>query len=501
MQFRPAFEDFVVIGHYLGRITIAVGVVMAAPLLVAVLRGNVNDASALAIGTAIALGFGHLLKVTLRPRRELDWSHGLVTVALAWATATVITAVPLYLSGHFGSFLDACFDAMSGYTTSGLSLLQDLDHLSVSMNLLRHVTHLAGGQGIVVAMLTVMSSAGAQISTLYVGEGRDDRIVPSVVRTARFIWTVVAAWAVVGVAALWGTGLLAGLRPLRAVFHAVAVFIAAFDTGGFAPYSTSMAYYHSGAMELVVLVLMVAGGLSFGLHFMLWQGRWRDATRNLEVRSLAVTMAGTIALVVFGLARAGTFDTTTALWRKGVLTLVSAHTGTGFAFNAAALYTSDWGLIAPGGVVVAMALGAMGSSTAGGIKAVRVGLATKSVVREIRRAVMPDSAVVGASWFGSSRQQLTDQAVRSAVTIVVLYLVTYLGGAAVGVFYGFDLTVAMFESVSAAANVGLTSGLLGPDNPIPLKLVYLVQMWLGRMEFVAVFAMVGWLWALVRARV
>jgi len=422
-------------------------------------------------------------------------------VALAWLLATVITSIPLYLSGHFGSWFDACFDAMSGYTTSGLSLLQDLDHLSVSMNLLRHITHLAGGQGIVVAVLGVMSSAGSQISTLYVGEGRDDRIVPSIVQTARFIWVVAGSYTVVGTAALWLTTLDAGLTPGRGLFHAFNIFIAAFDTGGFSPNSTSMAYYHSASMEAVVLVLMIAGTLSFGMHHQLWQRAPRNALRNLELRSLAVTTTVTALIVVFGLVRAGTFDEVAPLYRKGIMTLVSAHTGTGFALNASAHYVSDWGLIAPAGVVVAMALGGMASSTAGGMKAIRVGLAAKSLGRDIRRSIMPDAAVVVTSWTGKRKQVLRDNVVRPAVTILVLYLLMYLVGAAVGLFYGFDLTTALFESTSAAANVGLSSGLLAPDNPLPLKAVYLVQMWLGRLEFLAAFALVGWVWALLRSKV
>jgi trk system potassium uptake protein TrkH len=499
--FRPDREDLKVIGHYLGTITMALAAVMALPLAVAVVRGDGNDVSALVIGTSVALGLGQFLRTRMRTTRELDWSHGLVTVALAWLLATAITAIPLYLSGHFGSWLDACFDAMSGYTTSGLSLLQDLDHLSVSMNLLRHMTHLAGGQGIVVAVLTVMSSAGAQISTLYVGEGREDRIVPSIVQTARFIWVVTGTYTVVGTTALWLATQDAGLTVGRGLFHAFNIFIAAFDTGGFSPNSTSMAYYHSASMEAVVLVLMIAGTLSFGLHHELWERRQRLALRNLELRSLGVTATITALIVVFGLVRAGTFDTVVPLYRKGIMTLVSAHTGTGFAFNASALYVSDWGLIAPAGIVVAMALGGMASSTAGGMKAIRIGLAAKSLGRDITRSIMPDAAVVVTSWTSTRRQVLRDDVVRPAVTIIVLYMLTYLVGAAVGLFYGYELTTALFESTSAAANVGLSSGLLAPDNPIPLKLVYLVQMWLGRLEFLAAFALVGWVWAMLRARV
>lgn len=501
MIFRPDREDLKVIGHYLGIITMSLAAVMVVPFLVAIATWEPDDVTALLIGMAVAIGLGQFLRTRLRTTRELEWSHGLVTVALAWILATMVTAIPLYLSGHFSSYFDATFDAMSGYTTSGLSLLQDLDHLSAPMNLLRHLTHLAGGQGIIVAVLTIMTSAGSQISTLYVGEGRDDRIVPSIIQTARFIWIVTAFYGVVGTTALWITARLAGFSDGRALFHAFNIFIAAFDTGGFTPNSTSMAYYHSAPMESVVLVLMIAGTLSFGMHYMLWRRRTQEAAQNLELRSLAMTMTMTAMIVVFGLVRAGTFDSVDSLYRKGIMTLVSAHTGTGFAFNAGALYESDWGLIAPAGIVIAMALGGMASSTAGGMKAMRVGLAAKSLARDIRRSIMPDAAVVMSGYTGKRRQVLRDGVVRPAVTILVLYMLMYLGGAAVGVFYGFDLTTALFESTSAAANVGLTSGLLAPDNPLPLKTVYWVQMWLGRLEFMAAFALIGWTWALLRARV
>jgi trk system potassium uptake protein len=108
----------------------------------------------------------------------------------------VLAAIPFYLSGHFADFVDAWFEAMSGLTTSGLSVIQDLDHLSYSMNLYRHLTHFAGGQGIVIVVLAVLAS-GSGAGMLYVAEGREDRILPNIVRTARFIFTVAAVYLVV----------------------------------------------------------------------------------------------------------------------------------------------------------------------------------------------------------------------------------------------------------------------------------------------------------------
>ncbi len=500
MLIRPGRNDARIIGFYLGKILVGLGWLQTIPLAVAVALQEWNDATALVIGIAIAFGSGRLTEWRLHTSADLTWSHGLVTVALGWLLGPVVLAVPFHLSGHYGQFVDAYFDAMSGLTTSGLTLVQDLDHLTVPMVLLRHLAQFAGGQGIVVVVLTVLATASAQVATLYAGEGRDDRIVPSIVRTARFIFLVAFAYLVVGTFALWLTGLHAGLTAGRSLFHALTIFMAAFDTGGFAPYSNSIAYYHSAPMEAVIIVLMIAGAISFGLHYELWRGRRREMLENLETRALATTGFITVAVALLGLARSGAFLDLGPLVRKGLFTVVSAHTGTGFGVNAGRLYVTDWGLVAPAGIVLAMALGGMASSTAGGIKAIRIGLAAKSVFRDLRRAIQPDAAIVVASYTHRHRRIITDEQVRNAITILVLYLLLYLGGALVGVYYGIPFDAALFESTSAAANVGLSSGVLAPSNPYLLKVVYTLQMWVGRLEFMSVFVLVGWLFAAVRGR-
>lgn len=500
MLIRPDRDDLRIIGYYVGKVLTGLGMLLAIPLAHALVIRQWNDASALAIGLAITVAASRLTELRFRTQANLNWSHGLVAVALSWLLGSAVLAIPLYLSGHVASYLDAYFDALSGLTTSGLSLIQDLDHLSDPMQFLRHLSHFAGGQGIVIVMLTVVASSGAQLQTLYVGEGREDRIVPNVVRTSRFIYRVALAYLAVGVPALVAAGLVAGLSPGRALFHAVNIFMAAFDTGGFAPQSTSIAYYHSALYEAVIVVLMIAGTLSFALHHALWRGRTGTAFRNVELRALATTLLLTAMLAMLGLARSGTYTRPLDLFRKGLFTIVSAHTGTGFTVVAAQDYAFDWSRIAPAIVVVAMALGGMAGSTAGGIKMIRVALASKAILGDIRRVVAPSDAVVVASYHGRVRQVVNDRDIRTAITIIVLFLFLYLAGALVGVFYGIPFERAMFESTSAAANVGLSNGVLAPDLPGPLKLVYIAQMYLGRLEFMAVFALIGYGVAIARGR-
>lgn len=500
MFLRPDREDARLIVYYVGRVVYFVGLAQLVPAALALILGEWNSLAALVIGASVAIIVGRVTELRLRTRHSPNWSHGMVIAAVSWLAGAFLAAIPFYLSGHLGSYLDAVFEAMSGLTTSGLTVLQDLDHLSHSMMLWRHLTHFLGGQGVVVAILTLSAGAAGQVSTLYIGEAREERIMPNVVRTAQFIWRVAVAYLVVGTTALWFAGRVAGLSPIRSLYHAANIFMAAFDTGGFSPMSTSVGYYHSSAFEGVALVLMLAGALSFGVHYQLWRGNHRELLLNVETRTITATLFILSALTLLGLARSGTYGDVEPLFRKGFFTLVSAHTGTGFAVTAPTLFISDWGLIAPAAIVAAMALGGMASSTAGGFKAIRVGIAAKGLWKDIRRVLLPESALVVTTYHSQRQRILRDEQVRSAVTVLLLYLITYLTGGILGLFYGFEFTEAMFESTSASANVGLSVGITSPDLATPLKATYIVQMWIGRLEFMAVFAMLATFLAAMRGR-
>ena len=185
-----------------------------------------------------------------------------------------------------------------------MALVQDLDHLAPSLNFWRHLLHFLGGQGIIVAALSLFARGGG--ITLYHGEARDERILPSVTSTARFIWAVAAVHLIVGVAALGlVANLVLGFTPIRSLFHGLMIFFAGFDTGGFAPQSTSLGYYHSAIFEGATAVLMVAGAMSFGLHFALWRGPRRAIFANLETKTILSTFGFTMILTLVGLAVGG----------------------------------------------------------------------------------------------------------------------------------------------------------------------------------------------------
>ena len=498
MLIRPVKEDFLVIGFYLGRIFLVVAAAGTLPLIWAALAQEWHPFGSFLLMIGIFTLVGIIGVRLAPPEPKLDWSHGMVVVALTWLIVPIIGSVPLLLSGHFGRPLDALFDAMSGLTTTGLSLLADLDHVASSLNFWRHLLQFLGGQGIILAALSIFAGTGG--ITLYFGEARDERILPSVTSTARFIWAVSVVHLVFGVAALGLVGwLVLGFDLHRAVFHGLMIFFAGFDTGGFSPQSTSVGYYHSGTFEAITAVIMVAGAISFGVHYALWRGPRRAVLANLETRTILSTVGFTMILTLLGLAAIGIFSSVGGLTRQGLFHVISAHTGTGFA-TVPSVELASWGGLAFGGIAIAMALGGMGSSTAGGVKSLRIGLTVKAVVNQIRQVLLPEHAVVGTAYHQSGRKHLTPALIQSVMIVSLLYVALYLLGAGVGLAYGVPLQSALFESVSASANVGLSVGVTDPSMPVLLEMVYMLQMWAGRLEFVAVFSLIGFVYAWARGQ-
>lgn len=526
MLIRPAADDFRTIGAALGRVLHVVAAASALPMVWALIGAEWHPLGSFVLMAGIFALLGSVLAwVSVEPRRSisaeqrhLDWSHGMVVVALTWILVPMVGAIPFWMSGHFNGPLDAYFDAMSGLTTTGLALIQDLDHLAPSLNFWRHLLHFLGGQGIIIAALVLFGGRGAH--TMFAGEGRDDRLLPSVQSTAKAIWAVALLHLVVGVVALAGVAYFTlGFEPLRSLFHGLMIFFAAFDTGGFAPQSTSLGYYHSAVFEVATAALMVAGALSFGLHFRMWSGaarRSRERTRppaardrdgrrrrmvgrSLEVRTILITFGATMALTLFGLAALGLYGSVGGLSRQGFFQILSAHTGTGFA-TIPSSELAIWGGTAFGGMAIAMALGGMASSTAGGVKAIRVGLVVRTIRDEIKGDLLPDSALVDDSYHQFGRHRLTPEIARSAMVVSLLFVALFLAGAGVGLIYGVPLQQAIFESVSAGASVGLSAGVTSPTMPVLLKLTYILEMLLGRLEFIAVFVLIGFVYSWIRGR-
>jgi trk system potassium uptake protein len=497
---RPRMSDFKVICLYTGKVIIGVGLLMLIPLATALCFGEWNPAIEFLIGIGACLVFGLGMEAICQTRLDLNWSHGLVVASFSWFVATALGAIPHWLSGHFGSYLDAMFDIMSGFTTTGMFLLQDLDHISHGLNMWRHVLTYAGGQGIIVIALTFLFRGTAGAYKVYVGEGKDERLLPNVIQTARAIWLVSLTYLVVGTVALWITDLWLGQGFIRGGLHALWIFMAGWSTGGFAPQSYNTIYYHSLVYEMICAIIFIGGSFNFALHWAVWTGDRSEIRKNIEIISFFITVTLAMLIATAGLMALDVYPDTMALFRKMFYQVASGHTTTGYSTIYSRTFVRQWGPLAMLGVTMAMAIGASACSTAGGFKGIRMGIIFKALMQDVRRMISPESARVVSKWHHITTRVLDDQTVRTAMLIVLSYVGIYSLGTLVGVYYGYDLVEALFDSVSAGSNTGLSCGVTSPSMPVMMKIVYIFEMWAGRLEFMSVFALMGYIVALVRGR-
>jgi len=466
------------------------GLCMLIPLVISIIAGEWPSVLDFIISAALTIGVGNLLYFGLPARGRVTWNQGLVIVALSWFLAMLFSALPLYLSGHFASYLDACFDAMSGLATTGLTLIHDLDHLSYGMNLWRHLIMFLGGQGIVILVIAYFVAGSSTAAQMYTGEGRES-IMPNVIESSRFIWKVSVVYLAVGTLSLGICLLLQGMAPVRSFFQSSCLFMAGFDTGGFTPQALSIMYYHSLPVELITMVFMMLGMFNFAVQYEVWQRRPRELYRNMETRVLTSSVLFTLFLVVAGLIIFGTYSTFGAAVRRGAYQLISGHSGTGFMTVYSTQLGTRWGEIALFVLIIAMGLGGCACSTSGAIKAFRVGVLLKSIKLKIKQALSPASAVVKERIHHIKDFDMTEGLMSAALITTLLYIGLYLLGTLVGLLYGYGLTEAAFESVSAAGNVGLTTGLSSYTMPNLLKMIYILEMWAGRLEVLAVVVMIA----------
>ncbi len=450
--------------HFLGFLLLVVGGVMLIPVPAAYIFTEAHlipffVAPAL---TAIALGF--LLRRRFRPT-EITLGKAMVVVTFAWILFSAFSSVPYVFGSHMPAD-DAYFESMSGLTATGLTMISDVETTARTILFWRSLTEWIGGVGIVILFLSALLGFGKAARKMYVAEARTERIEPSIRHTVRSVWKIYVVMTVIGVAALYLTGL-----PM---FEAINHSMTGIATGGFSVRNTSFAGYGSPALAVAILI-MVAGATSFAVHRKVMAGHWRELFRNIEVRfMLAVILLATLLLAFSVGVRDSLFQSTSAL------------TGTGFSTANLA----EWGDLQKGLLVVLMVMGGGYGSTSSAIKLIRIIIIGKAVHWMIKRSFLPDRAVLPAKVAG---KEYTEREMMETAVYAFIYLVVLIAGAVVLMLLGNPIMDSLFESASAQGNVGLTVGITSASMPLAGKISLIIQMLVGRLEIIPVVAFLSYL--------
>jgi len=386
-----------------------------------------------------------------------------VIAALSWLFMSLLGAMPFFLSGYL-DIISAWFESMSGFTATGLTMFANVESLPRSILLWRSITQWVGGVGIVVLFLSVMIRRSKIFQSLYMAEGRTDKIVPSIVGTTRRIWFIYSLYTLLAFLTFFYLGMPA--------FDAMNVAMTALATGGFAVTNNSIAAY-SSIIAIAVIPFMILGGLSFAAHMALFRGRVKDFFSVETIAMFVIIFLSMIFLVPYIILTNG--YTVNDGFIHGSFQAVSALTGTGFS----TVDLSTWGDYSKMYLTILMVFGGAYGSTSSALKLVRIVVLFYGILWYVKRRVYPESAVIP---FKVGNRVYDDSEIRDVAIYTTAYIGLLIIGAMAFMACGYPASDSFFEVASAEGNVGLSVGITSITMPLYLKLLLIMEMWMGRLE-------------------
>ncbi|ODU10462.1 MAG: potassium transporter Trk [Rubrivivax sp. SCN 71-131] len=466
-----------------GRLVVLFALFMGVPLAFAAAADDAARDPFLA-AAAITLTSGLAMSLaTRRFRRELQPRDGFLLVGLTWALLPLFGALPLLLAIPGLGFTDAYFEAMSGFTTTGATVLSGLDALPTSVNVWRCLLSLIGGMGIIilaVAILPLLGVGGNQlVKTEMTGPMKDQKLTPRIADTARAVWVIYAVIALVCTLAYQ----MAGMSWSDAFMHMCTTV----SLGGFSSHDASFGYWDSPAIEAVAIAFMMLSGINLVLYFAAWRARSpAPVWRNTEARAYLGVLVATVALLTAFLWLQGSAPSAAAALRLAAFHVVSVATTTGYATYDYA----QWPHFASMLMILLGCFATCAGSTGGGMKMVRVLLLLKLSRREMLRILHP-SAVTPVVLGGTV---VSERVMHSVVAYMMMYGASLVALTLAMLFSGLEPVTAFTAVLACLNNIGPGLGEVGPAlnygglSGVQLWICTLAMM-LGRLELLAVLVL------------
>ncbi len=466
----------------MGSLALLEGVVLLFVCLIPLLYGE-SDAHYFLLASAISFAFaGIALLIGRNHSTFIGKREGSVIVSFTWIIFSLIGLLPFWMSGSIPSFTDAFFETISGFTTTGASILNNIEELSHGMLFWRSLTHWMGGLGIIVislAVLPVFSTSGTQLFAAETTGPTKDKIHPKINETAKRLFIIY----IILTAAETILLKLGGMNWFDAVNHSFATIA----TGGFSTKQASIAYWNSPYIQYVISTFMILSRINFSLYYSGFKNKLGKIKENEELRYYMITLfvfAFIIALSLIDFSKALQFNTIEQAWRDSLFTVSSLMTTTGFC-------TADymtWKPLTWVILLLVMLTGASAGSTSGGIKMIRVVISAKTCYYEFKRLIHPN-AVIPVRYNG---HLVREDILTRVLAFTLLYLVVAAFGILVLAMSGMGFLESVGGMITCLGGVGPGLGLVGPagnfhDIPEFSKWFLSLMMLAGRLELYTIF--------------
>ena len=450
-----------------------VGVLFAIPLGVAFYYGESQVYLSFIIPMAVSFVFVAAVNFPTRHRKiTMNTRQTFLIVALSWVVVSLMGAIPLYASGSIPRFVDALFESVSGFSTTGSTILSEIESLPKSINMLRCLTHWIGGMGIVtltVALLPLLGVGGFQLIKAETTGPEKGKVTARITTTAKILWLIYLGFTVAETIALK----IAGMTFSDALSHAFATL----GTGGFSTRNSSIGAYNSVAIDVIIMIFMFLSGINFSLYFYIITRKFSDIGTNSEFKAYLVIIFALIAAVTVSLI--GYYGSFGNSLRYSSFQVISLMTTTGFSTAD----FMDWPAVTQFLLFITFFIGGCSGSTSGGVKVIRWLVLGKQVQNETRKMLHPH---------GVFAIRLNGRPGRKDIVFnVAAFMVVYFGLVAITTFVGclgkLDVWSAFTGALSMVGNIGPGYAMLGPSQnfgflPDFVKYWYSFAMLAGRLE-------------------
>ncbi|MFA6618503.1 MAG: TrkH family potassium uptake protein [Candidatus Neomarinimicrobiota bacterium] len=464
-----------------GIILIILAVSMCFPLLFSMYYAS-GDTLDLLWSIVITFVVGLVLTFSFNPTKPLRTREGFVIVSLGWISATLFGALPFFLNGVFdGNFVDCIFETMSGFTTTGATVITNIEIVPKGILFWRSLTHWLGGMGIILLAIIILPRIGLTSTQLFRAEvpgPTKDKISPKIKNTAMILWLIY-----IGLTALETILLMfGGMDFYTALCHSFGTMA----TGGFSTLNSSIAGFNSLYIEMVILVFMFLAGTNFTLHFFLIQGRLKEFVKNREWRFYLSMVLIAIILITLSILRSDLNYNLGQSLRYASFQVVSIITTTGYVTANFELWPTFTHIL----LILLMFAGGCAGSTAGGMKQTRIMISWRFVVQEIRKITYPKaifSLKIG-------QDQIREHVLKNVLAFIILFVGLF---AAIGLFLafrGYDIVTSLSASIATLSNIGPGLARVGAIENFAFfdnisKIVLSFSMLLGRLELFSVIIM------------
>ena len=471
--------NYGIVTKLVGRILILETIILTFPLVISLVYGQ-SDSNAFVITMLITGAVGIALSLFPAKDNTIKVKEGLSIVSFSWISMSLFGSLPFLFSGSVKSFADAFFETVSGFTTTGATVIENVEILPYGILFWRSLTHWFGGMGVLVLTISILPVLGVGGFQIFKAESTGpvmDKIVPRIKDAAKILYSIYLGITLLGIFLL----LVGGMS----LFEAAVYTFGAVGTGGFATKNLSVGAYNSVYIDIVLSLLMLVSGVNFSLYYALHKKRWKEVSKDPELRFYLGVVGISVLLIALNIFT-NVYGSIWSALRHSLFQVSSIITTTGYS----TANFDQWPTFSKLILFVLMFIGGCAGSTAGGIKHIRVVVLLKMIKREIVRIFHP-RAVIPVKL---GQRSLPKETLDSICSFFILFMVIFVLGMLLVSIDGFDLVTTSSAVAATLGNIGPGLAAVGPASTFSQfsdfsKFVLSGLMLLGRLELFTLVAL------------